>query len=255
MKRLNLNNGRYQGETLNIAEYLREFHSAALARHWRPSHYATIDGHALHGYSRVVLNARKTIYISAGIHGDEPSGPVALRRLVEEDQWPADATFHLNPCLNPGGFAANTRENKAGIDLNRDYRHLHSEEVRAHSEWLKTLPNFDVTLILHEDWEADGYYVYEVNPDNLETPSRAVLDRVREVCPIQPSGLVDGLWDCVDGLIRPNLPPEERPLWAEAVYLIANKTRLSLTLESPSDFPLPLRVEAHARAIRTALVT
>ena len=105
----------------------------------------------------------RTIYISSGIHGDEPAGPVALRRLIDEDRWPGDTELILCPCLNPTGLQAKTRENRHGIDLNRDYRDPKSEEVRAHMAWLNQLPRFDLSLVLHEDWEADGYYLYDRN--------------------------------------------------------------------------------------------
>ncbi len=29
------------------------------------------------------------VYISAGIHGDEPAGPLAVRQLLQENRWPA----------------------------------------------------------------------------------------------------------------------------------------------------------------------
>ena len=45
----------------------------------------------------------------------------------------------------------------------------------------------------------------------------------------------------------------ERPDWPEAFHLIHNKTRLSYTLEAPSDFPLLTRVNALAPAVRTVL--
>ena len=159
----------------------------------------------------------------------------------------------ISPCLNPTGLQAKTRENKNSIDLNRDYRHLQSEEVRAHTAWLQNLPQFDLSLVLHEDWEADGFYLYEVNPDRLPSPAERIIELVRESCPIQRDAIIDQLWDCRAGIIRPNIPPTERPLWAEAVYLIVNKTRLSITLEAPSDFPLPFRAEAHVRAVQAAL--
>jgi len=253
VKRLGLNKGRYHGEGLDVAEYLREFHAAALAHNWTPQHFATIDNFELHGYRRTPPNPRRIIYISTGIHGDEPAGPVALRRLVDEDQWPNDADLILSPCLNPTGLQLKTRENRHGIDLNRDYREPQSEEVRAHIAWLNQLPRFDLSLVLHEDWEADGYYLYEVNPEKIASPAVHIIERVRDLAPIQPDSTIDLLWQCESGIIRPNLPPHERPLWAEAVYLIVNKTRLSMTLEAPSDFPLPFRAEAHVRAVQSAL--
>lgn len=255
MKRLGLNQGRYHGEGLDVAEYLREFHAAALARHWRPERFATVHGYDLFGYHRSPQEPARVIYLSTGIHGDEPAGPVALRRLVEEDQcqWPANAHLILCPCINPTGLQNKTRENSEGIDLNRDYRARQSPEVQAHTAWLEKLPPFDLCLVLHEDWEADGYYLYEVNYDDLPSPAGRIIEAVRELCPIQPTSTIDGLWQCEKGIIRPNLKPEERPQWAEAMYLVARKTRLSLTIEAPSDFPLPFRAEAHFRAVKAAL--
>jgi protein MpaA len=253
VNRLGINKGRYHGEGLAIAEFLREFHIAALARGWAAEKWATIDAFELHGYRRGPTDAAKTIYLSSGIHGDEPAGPVALRRLIEEDEWPSDTQIFLCPCINPTGLAAVTRENRQRIDLNRDYRHAQTDEVRAHMAWLQRLPRFDLALILHEDWEADGYYVYEVNFEKLPPIAPRIIQAVREMCPIQPSSKIDGLWDCVAGIIHPNVMPEGRPQWAEAIYLIVHKTNQSLTLEAPSDFPLPFRVAAHVRAVRAAL--
>jgi murein peptide amidase A len=253
VKRLGINKGRYHGERLDIAEYLQGFHAAATLHGWTAEHFATIENFKLHGYRRTPPTPIRRIYISTGMHGDEPGGPVALRRLVEENLFPPDADITLCPCINPTGLALKTRENKNGIDLNRDYRHLQTAEVRAHTNWLNTLPNFDLTLILHEDWEADGYYLYEVNPNSLPSPAQKIIQAVREICPIQTDATIDQLWQCQSGIIHPNIPPTERPLWAEAVYLIVNKTKLSLTLEAPSDFPLPFRAQAHLRALRAAL--
>jgi murein peptide amidase A len=253
VKRLGINQGRYHGAGIDVAEYLREFHTAAAARSWRSEKFANIAGFDLHGYQRGPENADRIVYVSSGIHGDEPAGAVALRRCVEEDRWPRDTRFILCPCINPTGLAAVTRENKDGVDLNRDYRHAHTEEVRAHVAWLKSLPNVDLALLLHEDWEADGYYVYEVNPNNLPSLAPRIIEAVREMCPIQQTSKIDGLWDCVDGIIHPHLKPDDRPQWAEAVYMIVHKVKLTLTLEAPSDFPLPFRVEAHVRGLSAAV--
>ena len=56
-----------------------------------------------------------------------------------------------------------------------------------------------------------------------------------------------------NGIICANRYLAERPDWPEAFHLIHNKTRLSYTLEAPSDFPLLTRVNALATAVRTVL--
>ncbi len=132
------------------------------------------------------------IYISAGIHGDEPAGPLAIRQLLEEDQWPAEASLWVLPCLNPTGFAVNRRENAEGMDLNRQYLQPKAKETLAHIDWLKRQHNFDLCFCLHEDWEAQGFYVYELNPDGQPSLAEQIVARVSEVCPIDTSEIIEG---------------------------------------------------------------
>jgi hypothetical protein len=173
-------------------------------------------------------------------------------RLLQENRWPANAELWFCPCLNPAGFVLNRRENPGGWDLNRDYRRPETAEVRAHIAWLKRQPRFNLCLCLHEDWEAPGFYVYEQNPDHQPSPAEKIINGIAEVCPIDPSEIIENR-PAKGGIIRPNLDPVTRPHWAEAFYLIVNKTRLSCTLEAPSDYPLPVRVTALVTGVNAAL--
>lgn len=251
IQKLGRNAGRYHGEVIDIDHVCRDAHRLALERGWECDTFLDSAGLTLHAYRRLHPHVKKNLYISTGIHGDEPSGPLAIRRLLEEDQWP-DANLWLVPCLNPTGFAQNTRENSAGVDLNRDYRHITTAEVAAHVRWLDQQPRFDLSIVLHEDWEANGFYVYELNPLNLPSFAEPIVDSVRDLCPIETAELVDG-WVIKAAIIRPEIHPDDRPQWAESLYLIVNRTSRSYTLETPSDFPLALRVETHTRATRRAL--
>ena len=115
--------------------------------------------------------------------------------------------------------------------------------TRAHIAWLERQPQFDLCLCLHEDWESRGFYIYELNPEKRSSRAETMIARIAEVCPIDPSEIIEDR-PARNGIIRPNLDPATRPQWAEAFYLIVNKTRLSYTLEAPSDFPLTTRVNA-----------
>jgi len=105
--------------------------------------------------------------------------------------------------------------------------------------------------LLHEDWEANGFYVYELNPAKRPQIAEPIVEAVRTMCPIETAELVDN-WECKAGIIRPAVKPEDRPQWAEAIYLLATKTGQTYTLETPSDFPLPFRVRTHVRAMDEA---
>jgi hypothetical protein len=175
-----------------------------------------------------------------------------MRRLLQENRWPEGFDLWLCPCLNPAGFLLNRRENAEGADLNRDYLQPKTKETEVHIGWLQRQPSFDLCLCLHEDWEAHGFYIYELNPDHRPSLAEAVVARVAEVCPVDYSETIEGR-PAQGGIIRPNLDPRTRPQWPESFFLLTHKTRLSYTLEAPSDFPLDVRVAALVTGVNTAL--
>ena len=252
IRRLEKNKGGYFGESIDIHALLAELRNQAGPQGWEMDLLPARDGTELLALRRQVARPARRIYLSTGIHGDEPAGPLAVQSLLRENLWPDDADIFLCPCLNPTGFKLNQRESDQGIDLNRDYRQPRAAETQAHIGWLEKQPFFDLCLCLHEVWEAHGFYVYEVNPDHRPSLAESMVEAVRAVCPIDPSELIDGR-EAKEGIIRPNLDPALRPEWPEAFYLIQHRTRLNYTLEAPSDFPLPVRVAALLTAVKSAL--
>lgn len=256
MQKLGRNLGGYYGETIDIRAILREIESSAPALGWKMEVFHTngdFNWIALRRPPQRTENASR-IHISAGTHGDEPAGPLAALRLIQENQWPDDVEILLLPCLNPFGFTANQRTNADGIDLNRDYRDPKSAEARMHIAWLERQPPFDLYLCLHEDWESQGFYLYETNPDNRPSAAKEMIAAVTPVCPVDISENIEGR-PAQGGIIRPNISPHERLDWPEALYHITYKARQGYTLEAPSDFPLPTRVNALVTAVRVALAS
>ena len=256
-QRFGKNHGGYQGETLDVRAILRDFESAARQSGWSAETFHQDDDFKWLALTSAAVScpaplSALRVYISTGIHGDEPAGPLAVLRLLHENQWPANAEVYLCPCLNPFGFALNKRENRQALDLNRDYLDLQSAEARAHVAWLEKQPRFDLCLCLHEDWEAQGFYVYELNPDHEPSLAEAIVASVERICPLDLSGVIEGR-EAQGGIIRPNLDPLSRPQWPEAFWLLTHKTRLSYTLEAPSDFALTVRVNALVNGVRAAL--
>ena len=257
VQKLGINHDGYHGETIDIRAVLRDIKAAAQTHGWSSELFYKTGDLDLFALSRPPLSTRHPpsvvrIYISTGIHGDEPAGPLAALRLLQENNWPPDAEIVLLPCLNPDGFVLNTRGNANGIDLNRDYRHLESGEVTAHVRWLERQRNFDLTLCLHEDWESHGFYVYELNPDHRPPRAGKIIGAVARVCPVDLSPVIEGR-EAKGGIISPNLDPASRPHWPEAFWLLQNKTRRSCTLEAPSGFPLATRVNALVAGVNAAV--
>jgi predicted deacylase len=252
VQKLGRNIGKYLGEGIDIRRVLADVEAAAARHGWVSETFLEMDSFRWLGLTRKVSNPAKRIYISTGIHGDEPAGPLAALQLLQDNQWPANVDIWLCPCLNPTGFTQNTRENARGADLNRDYLNTKTEEIRAHIAWVEKQPNFDVCLCLHEDWESHGFYVYELNPDDQPSFAEPIINSVAKVCPIDMSPEIEGR-PAAGGIIRPSADPRTRPQWPEAFYLFTNKTRLSYTLEAPSDFELKTRVAAVLEGVRAVL--
>lgn len=195
---------------------------------------------------------RPRIYLSAGIHGDEPAPPLTLLRLLKQGIFDHRAVWFICPLLNPAGFLRRTRENADGLDLNRDYRLAKSVEILAHIRWLETQPSFDLGLCLHEDWEATGAYLYELNPSNRPSLAEPIINAIAKKHPIDPATTIDGR-TAVSGIIRPDVDPATRELWPEAIYLRAHHTTLNYTIETPSAHPLEERIAAQCLAVETAI--
>jgi murein peptide amidase A len=238
---------------LDPTAYAAELELLAAAQGFRREPFGQIAGVPLFALTKRTPGPRRRIYLSAGIHGDEPAGPLAVLELIRRGALDARATWFVCPLLNPAGFLRRTRENPDGIDLNRDYKALKSLEIQAHARWLQRQPNFDLSLCLHEDWESTGYYLYELNPGDRPSLAPAILTAVERVCPLDPATVIDGREIAERAIIRPVHDPALRDLWPESIYLRAHHTRLSYTLESPSARPLATRVAAHVAAVEAAV--
>jgi protein MpaA len=253
--RLGKNINGYFGEVIDIAAVLNDCAAAATANGWLLEEIPVPAKPELIAFKRPApapTSAHtfqpRNIYISAGIHGDEPAGPLAARKLLQRNEWPQEAALFLLPCLNPTGFLLNKRENDEGIDLNRDYLEPRCRETKAHIEWLERQPRFELCLCLHEDWESHGFYIYEANPEAQPSLAETMIRAVQTGCPIDESEIIEGR-PAAKGIIRPSLDPQSRPQWPEAFYLLSHKARLSYTLEAPSDFALDCRVSALEEAV------
>ena len=261
LQRLGKNVNGYFGETIDIQAVLADCVTAATDHGWTIEDIPVGSDLVLMGLVRRARSVRPAasatkeaprVYLSAGIHGDEPAGPLAARQLLQQNNWPDNLDLWFCPCLNPAGFLLNRRENRQGVDLNRQYLEPTAPETLAHIAWLERQPRFDVCLCLHEDWESHGFYVYELNPNDRPSLAEPIVRSVMEVCPIDLSDSIEGR-PAHNGIIRPSWDPRSRPQWPEAFFLLTHKTGLSYTLEAPSDFPLAVRVAALVAGVHGGL--
>lgn len=212
-----------------------------------------VEGFPIYGYALLREGSERTVYLSSGMHGDEPAGPAALLELVRDGLLDAPCSWYICPMLNPTGHSAGTRENFQGRDLNRDYLKLRSAEIAAHAAWLKGKA-IDFAISLHEDWESTGFYFYEINQVE-DRPQRylRMVDALKPVMAMEPSPLIDDHAVREPGWIFHESEADEPKNWPEAIYLAKQGCPLSFTFETPSAAELAKRVMAHKLAVRAAL--
>jgi len=231
--------------------YLPDFHHAATRAGFSPTLLHETASGPIHAWERPGTGPR--VYLSAGIHGDEPAGPLALLALFRESFFTAPAHWLICPALNPDGLANHLRENATGHDLNRDYLALETPEARAHARWLDSQSPPDLFVSLHEDWESSGFYLYEINLDNRSSGHASrILEAVAPWFKPEPGPEIDGHLATAPGWIYHPAEPDLPSSWPEAIYLAKKGCPLSFTFESPSSSPLSHRVAALSRAVRAA---
>ena len=199
------------------------------------------------------------VLLSTGIHGDEPAGPLAALAFLESGP-PQDFNWILTPLLNPTGIALGSRENEAGLDLNRDYAQPRSSEIQAHLAWLAEQSVPDLFISLHEDYDASGFYLYEIQLAGRPSIHQKIFQQVAAHLPIEPGPLIDGRESTGDGwFFREELPDlaqftAEEGGYPEALHLSKLGCPLSLTFETPTHaVGVEIRIKAHLAAIKATI--
>jgi hypothetical protein len=171
--------------------------------------------------------AHKRIGVFALVHGDEAAGALALLRFLEtlaEDT--ALATGYdvvLYPVCNPTGYEDDTRHNRNGFDLNREFWHDSVQpEVKILEEELRTRA-FDGVIALHADDTCTGLYGYTHGRVLNESLLLSALRASSRVLPFDRRTTIDGfaakgglICECFPGILAP--PPEQEPRPFEIIF-------------------------------------
>ena len=208
--------------------------------------------------AQVPAVARLAVF--AGTHGDEPAPVVTALEFLEQRLWARSPSvaFSVFPCLNPTGYDLGTRENKDGIDINRQFARDEVPEVRA-LRAAAANDTFDTFVDAHEDPEEVGFYAYAFFSDN--SWPRLIVEAVAERGPIISTPEADdhpvedgvvahGDEETRDERFREYMADGEWPL---PFYLYDRGTRDFMTTETPGLIELATRV-AMQHAARDRLV-
>ncbi|MBC8039958.1 MAG: hypothetical protein H7Y06_05395, partial [Opitutaceae bacterium] len=130
---------------------------------------------------------------------------------------------------------------------------LRSAEVVGHVNWLRRQPSFDVVFCLHEDWETQGFYLYELNTSPLPSLADDMIAAARLHMSIEAASVIDGRESAAPGIIRPVSDPLMRETWPEAIYLRAKHCQHNYTLETASGRPGDQRIATLVAAVQAGL--
>lgn len=190
--------------------------------------------------------------VFAGIHGDEPAGVTAARRLIyllaSHPELAAGYELHIYPVCNPTGVAAGSRESASGKDLNREFwKNSPEPEVRILEREIRAR-RFHALISLHSDDTSDGLYGFvrgAVLGKGLLEPA---LSAAEKFLPRNMSPVIDGfqaergiITQCYDGILT--CPP--------SVHL--DQPPFEIILETPQHSPEELQVQAFLSALETIL--
>ena len=206
---------------------------------------------------------KRSIYLSGGIHGDEPAGVWAvidfLRRYRKRQDFYRKFEFTILPCTNPFGYEYNTRENGRGIDLNRQFRNASPPaEVRLIKKAVGRRP-FHLVMELHEDTDTTGFYLYELHQMEEEPMGREIIERVARKYPINRQEEIEGFvarkglirFEARDGSLDRMIHRQKN--WPQAFYHYNNGSRSCFTTESPVSLKPKERTDIHLTALDAAL--
>ena len=207
------------------------------------------------------------IYVSAGIHGDEPAGVECAIRLIEllvDEQHSNLSPFPFNeynwlisPCDNPYGYEHDIRENAAGLDLNRMFEHPNpytetafiSESLLRTREHAKT--KIQLSLDLHEDRDSNGFYLWERRASTTLPIGNEVVLQVGQVCPINLKSMIEDHRN--DNGVITLLDSVTTKGWTRGRYLAEQIKTRCLILETPTTLDMDTRVKTHMLSIQTAV--
>ena len=230
---------------------IKRWQSLARKAGVKRSVYCTVEDFELHCFTSPALKETPGIYLSAGIHGDEPAAPEALYQWAELHQSILrDLPVMIFPCLNPWGLVHNRRTDSENRDLNRCYHPNTLTRINAQMELMRDR-KFRLAMCLHEDYDAQGAYLYEIRT-RLTTFGQELLAAAGYYVPIDVRVTIEGR-RADQGWIARRVNLKKFPIRAEALYVAANHSERTITAETPSEYDLCARVQAHVAMIQRGI--
>jgi hypothetical protein len=190
------------------------------------------------------------IGLFGAIHGDEPATAFALAAflasLAKQPEIAENFRLQIYPLCNPTGFEDNTRHNRNGRDLNREFWMGSTEpEIQILERELQE-GKFSGIVQLHADDTSDGIYGFVKGHTLTENLLRPALTEAAKILPRNVNAIIDGfaardgiIYGAYEGVLA--APERMDPLPFEIVF------------ETPHSAPIELQVKALVVALHTIL--
>jgi protein MpaA len=154
------------------------------------------------------------------------------------------------PCLNPWGLVHNRRTDRQNCDLNRCYHLSDVPRIQAQKELLRGY-TFRLAMCLHEDYDAQGVYLYEIRK-KLTPFGQELLFAAGYYIPVDLRRMIEGR-RAEQGWIARRVNLKKFPEVAEGIYVAIHHSERTITAETPSEYDLGKRIEAQIAMIQRAI--
>jgi protein MpaA len=149
---------------------------------------------------QVVGQGSDTTFVMGAIHGNEPASAILVEQLSEHLRenpgMLAGRRVVLLPVANPDGYAAKTRENIHGIDLNRNFEAANRVDNATNGHSALTEPESQVLQKIIKEYSPSR--IVSVHQPltciDFDGPARALATRMAQYCdlPIKKLGAKPG---------------------------------------------------------------
>jgi hypothetical protein len=193
--------------------------------------------------------ARTHVLITAGVHGNEPTGVATaldfVDRAMRDPSLRRGVAITVIPMVNPTGLAAYTRVNRDGADVNRSFAEGRwTPESRIVTSAIDG-ERFDAAIDLHGAQE-DGFFLIR-GADDGEVSSR-ILSALPRSELMGEAGETIGPYT----LSMPGGATSDNPGTLKG-WMTAHGTRFSYTMEYPRTLPPPKQLEEMGKLLRAAV--
>jgi hypothetical protein len=197
------------------------------------------------------------VFVSSGVHGDEPEGVTTGMALLENTIRSRRYDLTYVPMMNPGGLKAETRANLAKLDINRSFDPGVGTEAAEALKKAMRGRNFEVAVDLHGASQKTQFFLISAKEEGARADE--ILKNVPEALLLPSStgtypGYAPGLND----------PKKYRMLFPGSAisnnggtlkdFLAAYAPR-SYTLEYPGAVDFSLQQEWNYRILNSILET